>query len=544
MTAGLASTASITMRNTGSTTWTQGTGYQLSSQNPQDNRSWGLARLDLPGDVAPNATVTFTFAVTPTVAGVLPFQWRMVHGGSVFGAATQNVLVVVARNPQFLRGATPYADNYISNFYSLQGWVPDQTSVRWKPYTGNECTTPYLTTSACNPGIPAWAREYRPNPIINPCLAPLMVTENFLAPHARRNIGPDLNGVTWTPVGKSTYGPINWFPCDVIVLQTTGFCHAPTQLLFWLVEADPVLAVGSGTYCPTDKKSTTRYSQGNGTREILPGEVTPDSYAMVPNWAPNFAQGGVQANPWRAYVPAGHKVVANDQIAGKGDVFWINVPPAGASIPVLGATLFGGGFSGPQCFGDECVSINDRAMAQRLGSVWMITVTGYLTGNDSIFRNTSDALTDLSSLSGNATSNPTVEAIQNWMVQNNVLNPVFLGHSLGAMDLAVLYQRGFGSQMILFSAPWVLPSGSLLASASEINPGVPRPVLVYSGTNDTISNMLPVFSGCGNYTDACRRNIGVDLISVDTGGGFVTGNNPHDRCQYQAFYYGGGQCPW
>jgi hypothetical protein len=78
----------------------------------------------------------------------------------------------------------------------------------------------------------------------------------------------------------------------------------------------------------------------------------------------------VQANPWRAYVPTGHKVVGNDQIAGKGDIFWINVPPAGTSIPVLGATLFGGGGSGPQCFADECVSINDRAMAQNLNGVY------------------------------------------------------------------------------------------------------------------------------------------------------------------------------
>jgi pimeloyl-ACP methyl ester carboxylesterase len=182
-------------------------------------------------------------------------------------------------------------------------------------------------------------------------------------------------------------------------------------------------------------------------------------------------------------------------------------------------------------------------MAQLTSDGWAITVTGYLTGNDSIFRNTSDALTDLGSLSGNGGSNPTVDAIQNWMIQTDVTSPILMGHSLGAMDVTVLYQRGFGSKLVLFSAPWVLPAGSLLPSSSEIVSG-PRPVYVYSGTNDTISNMLPGFSGCGNYTDACRIGSGVNLIRVDTGGGFLSANNPHDRCLYQPFYFVGRPCQW
>lgn len=537
MTVGQSTSVALTLRNAGLTTWTAAAGYQLSSQNPQDNVAWGAARVALPGNVAPGATVTFTFAVKPAASGMVPFQWRMVRSSSPFGAATQNVVVIVDKNPHLITGVTPYADNYISYFSSLGGSVPAQSSVRWKPYTGRECPTPFLTTSACNPGIPAWARANKPNPIINPCLTPLMVTEGFLAPHARRNIGPDANGVTWEPVGKSTYGPLNWTPCDLQVLQVTGYCHVPTQLLFWLVEADPVLAVGSGTYCPTDQKSTTRYPQGSGTREVLPGEVTPDSYAMVPSWPVNFAQGGVQPNPWRAYVPAGHKV-ASDQTSSQGDLFWINVPPANSSIPILGTTLLGGG-DGPSCFGTDCYSIADRAMAQKLpNGQWAIAITGYMTGHDSIFNNTSDALADLGSLAGNGASNPTVDAIQNWMVANNVLNPIFFGHSLGAMDAAVLYQRGFGGEMVLFAAPWVLPITSLLPSDSGLVGGV-RPVTVYSAVNDTISNMVPGFSGCVTNSDTCRIANGVPLIEINTGSGFLTGSNPHDRCKYQAFYFGG-----
>src|SRR5678816_3608123 len=56
---------SVTMRNTGNTTWTAGTNYRLGSQNPQDNTRWGLNRVELPYSVPPGGEVTFTFTVTP-----------------------------------------------------------------------------------------------------------------------------------------------------------------------------------------------------------------------------------------------------------------------------------------------------------------------------------------------------------------------------------------------------------------------------------------------------------------------------------------------
>jgi hypothetical protein len=547
MTVGQASNVSITMRNTGTTTWTQAAGYQLVSWNPQGNLAWGAASVALPATVSPNATVTFAFAVTPAASGKQNFQWQIVRGGSSVGTPSQNVSVAVDKNPSFIVGLTPFADNYIRYFDSLSGGVPPQISTRFAPYRGIECPTPYPTTSACYPGVPAWTRDASFFNPVHPCTAGVLMPQNFTAAHARRNIGPDIHGVTWTPVGRSTYGPINWPPpCDVQVLQITGFCHAPTELLFWLDIADPIIAVSTSgaSYCPKDKKWTTRYAQGTGVREVFPGEVTPDSYAMVPNWPPDFAQLGTHPNPWRAYVPAGHQVTS-DQSAAKGDMFWLRVPPAGTSIPILGATLFGGG-SGPKCLPNalRCEYVSDRAKAQQLpDGTWAITITGYMTGVDTIFGNSRDAIMDLTSLSGIPLSNATVDAIQNWMIYNNVTNPILFGHSLGAMDATVLYQRGFGSQLVLFSAPWVLPPASLAESPSNFSPG-PRPVVVYSGQNDTISNMIPEFSGCGFYTDACRLSLGINLVEVFTGGGFLSLQNPHDRCQYEPFYFGAGQCPF
>ena len=90
---------SITMRNTGNTTWTAGTNYRLGSQNPQDNIRWGLARVELPHSVPPGGQVTFNFTVTPPrTIGNHNFQWRMVQDGvSWFGASTPNLVISVRR---------------------------------------------------------------------------------------------------------------------------------------------------------------------------------------------------------------------------------------------------------------------------------------------------------------------------------------------------------------------------------------------------------------------------------------------------------------
>ncbi|MFL6278252.1 MAG: matrixin family metalloprotease, partial [Blastocatellia bacterium] len=60
MTTGQTASVQVTFRNTGTTTWVPGT-YYLGSQNPQDNTTWGVNRVNLPFAVAPGAGVIFTF---------------------------------------------------------------------------------------------------------------------------------------------------------------------------------------------------------------------------------------------------------------------------------------------------------------------------------------------------------------------------------------------------------------------------------------------------------------------------------------------------
>jgi hypothetical protein len=96
LTAGQVASVSVTMQNTGTTTWAAGT-YKLGSQNPQDNMTWGVNRVNLASSVAPGANGVFTFNVTaPATASTYNFQWRMFNGTAFFGTASTNVAVTVA----------------------------------------------------------------------------------------------------------------------------------------------------------------------------------------------------------------------------------------------------------------------------------------------------------------------------------------------------------------------------------------------------------------------------------------------------------------
>ncbi len=93
---------SVTIQNTGSNTWTTAGYYNLGSQNPQDNYTWGKARVALPGSVAPGASATFNFTVTaPATSGNYNFQWKMVQDTvEWFGALSSNVVVSVTKPNQ------------------------------------------------------------------------------------------------------------------------------------------------------------------------------------------------------------------------------------------------------------------------------------------------------------------------------------------------------------------------------------------------------------------------------------------------------------
>lgn len=114
MVAGQPYSVSVTMQNTGSTTWTDGNGYSLGSSNPQDNYRWyGATRIHRSVNVPPGGRVSYAFlAYTPATAGSYNFQWQMVHAGVRFGANSNNLAITVTvpagygGRPQIPRGGS------------------------------------------------------------------------------------------------------------------------------------------------------------------------------------------------------------------------------------------------------------------------------------------------------------------------------------------------------------------------------------------------------------------------------------------------------
>jgi hypothetical protein len=86
--------ATVTMRNTGSCTWTAGAGYRLASPDA----SWGpmLVPVTDGQSIVPGQTAAFAIAAAaPAGAGDYPFAWRMEKSGVGFGQGTTALTVAV-----------------------------------------------------------------------------------------------------------------------------------------------------------------------------------------------------------------------------------------------------------------------------------------------------------------------------------------------------------------------------------------------------------------------------------------------------------------
>lgn len=95
-------TVSVTMKNTGTTTWTPDGNFQLGSQSPADNKIWELDRINLNVNekVEPNDEKTFTFNIkVPNSDGIYNFQWQMIQEGEEWFGAKSTMQQVVLGDP-------------------------------------------------------------------------------------------------------------------------------------------------------------------------------------------------------------------------------------------------------------------------------------------------------------------------------------------------------------------------------------------------------------------------------------------------------------
>ncbi len=129
MNPGETKSVTITMKNTGTTTWDDigryATEYKLGSQNPQDNKIFvSTARAGLSVPVSPGGTTAFTFTITaPITPGIYNFQWRMVREYvGWFGDLTPNLAITVGTPVSYLPKG--YHDG--SDCIQTTGWTCDQ----------------------------------------------------------------------------------------------------------------------------------------------------------------------------------------------------------------------------------------------------------------------------------------------------------------------------------------------------------------------------------------------------------------------------------
>ncbi len=92
--------ATITVVNTGASTWSARTGYQLGADAPHDNPNFHFGRVPLhPRQcVKPNERVTFSFTLTaPAKPGKYPLQWRMVRDKVEWFGRPSNALTITVK---------------------------------------------------------------------------------------------------------------------------------------------------------------------------------------------------------------------------------------------------------------------------------------------------------------------------------------------------------------------------------------------------------------------------------------------------------------
>jgi len=87
---------SITVRNTGTTTWTQTAGYNLSAVGGSDPLAGTWYGMNSGESVAPSQTRSFTFTMTaPSIAGYYVTDWRMAQSTTPFGRELKRIVQVI-----------------------------------------------------------------------------------------------------------------------------------------------------------------------------------------------------------------------------------------------------------------------------------------------------------------------------------------------------------------------------------------------------------------------------------------------------------------
>lgn len=88
---------SVSMKNTGTNTWSQGSySLKLINVNESTAKTWAVSSVDVNSTVSPGNEVVFNFTIIAPVEGSYNIQWQMANGNAFFGEPTINAPVRVS----------------------------------------------------------------------------------------------------------------------------------------------------------------------------------------------------------------------------------------------------------------------------------------------------------------------------------------------------------------------------------------------------------------------------------------------------------------
>lgn len=146
---------SVTMKNTGTTTWTKQDLFALGSVD--DDNSLGVVKVELEENEAiqPNQEKTFTFNITaPNTSGVFNFRWRMTKEDEIpFGQLSPSEKVIILASNEYLddcdskEGWNP-SSLQLNNSDNLQGTATLEFNGTATDEFSKTFTTPYSVTGS------------------------------------------------------------------------------------------------------------------------------------------------------------------------------------------------------------------------------------------------------------------------------------------------------------------------------------------------------------------------------------------------------------
>jgi hypothetical protein len=102
VTAGGRYTYNISFKNTGTSYWNIQNGYQLGTQNPSSNTTWGRDKIEIGNCVVPGSEPTPPFGINiiaPAVAKTYNLQWQIYKDGNGIGVMSTNMAMTVDPDP-------------------------------------------------------------------------------------------------------------------------------------------------------------------------------------------------------------------------------------------------------------------------------------------------------------------------------------------------------------------------------------------------------------------------------------------------------------